>query len=919
MNTNLDKIALDLYGKIETRFSNIKMGDENAKVLSKKEDIPKARFFEFEYKENGVGLGTIAITLDEDDGVVIQISGDLANEKHHGAFKFIRSFRQFAKDRLLNFDVQNIGKSELDKRDYEFQAKRKEEPEMQQPMQQPVQQPKPKMAPKSSMMENKMYGTNRMSYQDLGDARLIVKHTQPVNPEIAAGRTMHIEGIWVETAEGERFKYPFKHLNGARALAEHLKAGGNPYDNIGKHISSLSEELAQLRKFKGYVGRNEALSEAMGDITSKVMERIEEIKKEVHSLQRPAYYAQFAESFTDREEQMIPEEIMSDWIDRLTIRTFNEELKTAFPYIFRLVDESEIPVKELNPEDLLNDAYNPNSVAANHARDIKAHHRAELKKKAEAGDERAKAMLKRAEENDEARRAEFDARMERESVELGEVFDSDKETGTTHKGGKVEKTKHGVKHTKTDYDDGGKDWEKKDPKSRYQHDAILDPEDQFESFVNSIFEDETEQEGEDTLFSPNKDTQQAAIAKFNEIMSTELKGGPEGINIIDSLKGVIDDPEFLEKMKDIDPDLDARAAIEAELISMSKDNEDVARILPQLSFKGGDQVGGETPPADAAAPTPGAGAPPAAPPADPNAPPPAPPMAESSKAKLIKAIHTAKNHGAKLDTKLDFGHKEMTLHDCMRECGMSPQDFGFDQGESHESGVDQILKSIAGFWNKEAKNFTIGGTRAKITVIKDFKNGEFKNASEEDLKHVIQLIDRADPSNSGHDELNHIKKLSGMHNQETDEGTEQDDFSSMFAQFKQQHPQADMTKLMQTVGGQNGMQAPQMPGTSGAGMPDMSKMMGGMKMPQGGGNSITVNGKPSTQAEFDAFTKQHNVTPGQMPGGQKLTPGQMPALPGGMKSPQLGGNPQDMVNNMMKGMHESTELTAMLKIAGLRK
>ena len=62
------------------------------------------------------------------------------------------------------------------------------------------------------------------------------------------------------------------------------------------------------------------------------------------------------------------------------------------------------------------EGYNPNSVAAQHARDLKAHQRAELKKKAETGDERAKAMLKRAEENDEARRADFDARMERESV-----------------------------------------------------------------------------------------------------------------------------------------------------------------------------------------------------------------------------------------------------------------------------------------------------------------------------------------------------------------------------------------------------------------------------------------------------------------------------------------------------------------------
>ena len=243
MDANLDKIALDLYGKIQTRFPNIKIGDENAAVLSKKEDIPHARFFEFEYEENGEPLGTVAVTLDAQDGIVMQISGDLADSGNSQAYKFIRSFRQFAKNRLLNFDIQNIGKSNLDKRDYQFQAKRKELPVMAQPQ----------------IMESKMYGTNRISYQDLGEARLVIKHNQAVDANVPAGRTMHIESIYVENAAGERFKYPYKHLNGARALAEHIKHGGNPYDAIGKHITSLSEELAQLRKFKGYVTRNETI------------------------------------------------------------------------------------------------------------------------------------------------------------------------------------------------------------------------------------------------------------------------------------------------------------------------------------------------------------------------------------------------------------------------------------------------------------------------------------------------------------------------------------------------------------------------------------------------------------------------------------------------------------------------------------
>ena len=168
MNTNLDIIAKELYGKIQTRFPDIQMGDENAKVLSKKEDIPKARFFEFEYEEGGEPLGTVAITLDADDGVVVQVSGEFVDGSNdvprHRAYKFIRSFRQFAKDRLLKFDIQNLGKSNLDKRDYHFQAKRKE-------------------LPMEPIMESKLYGTTKMSYQDLGEATLIIKHSQPINPE----------------------------------------------------------------------------------------------------------------------------------------------------------------------------------------------------------------------------------------------------------------------------------------------------------------------------------------------------------------------------------------------------------------------------------------------------------------------------------------------------------------------------------------------------------------------------------------------------------------------------------------------------------------------------------------------------------------------------------------------------------------
>ena len=95
---------------------------------------------------------------------------------------------------------------------------------------------------------------------------------------------------------------------------------------------------------------------------------------------------------------------------------------TMIHYHESLVNKLSAMYEEIKGESI-EEAYNPNNVSAQHARDMKAHHRAELKKKADAGDDRAKATLKRAEENDAGRRADFDARMERESIELNESAD----------------------------------------------------------------------------------------------------------------------------------------------------------------------------------------------------------------------------------------------------------------------------------------------------------------------------------------------------------------------------------------------------------------------------------------------------------------------------------------------------------------
>lgn len=94
-------------------------------------------------------------------------------------------------------------------------------------------------------------------------------------------------------------------------------------------------------------------------------------------------------------------------------------------------------------------------------------------------------------------------------------------------------------------------------------------------------------------------------------------------------------------------------------------------------------------------------------------------------------------------------------------------------------------------------------------------------------------------------------------------------------------------------------------------MPDMPQM------PQGGSNSssYTVNGKSVSKAEHDAFMAQH---PELGKAQQMLKQRQAPKVSWdpAVRQQQTGGNPR--VSNTDFNFEESTELTAMLKIAGLR-
>lgn len=135
-------------------------------------------------------------------------------------------------------------------------------------------------------------GTLKSSYQRIGDARIIIRHTEPVSEEKRGSRTRRIRAIFIENKAGERFAYPYAHLAGARAFARHVSNGGTNGDNVAVKLYSLSEDYTSLRRASQLLRRlPESASHGV-----QVREAMQEINKTLKTLHGPkGYHAMITE------------------------------------------------------------------------------------------------------------------------------------------------------------------------------------------------------------------------------------------------------------------------------------------------------------------------------------------------------------------------------------------------------------------------------------------------------------------------------------------------------------------------------------------------------------------------------------------------------------------------------------------------
>jgi len=328
---NTDNIATDLFYKIRSRFSGLKLGAATGEITILPEE---ARFFDFDYMEGETPIGHVSVSLAEKNSMKIYFSHGITEAMDAGQkdnwYGFLKELRIFAKRRLLSFDTRDIAKDNLDKRDYNFLSKNSMDNEI----------------GESVMKESSMYGTNKTSYQKLLDTRLIIKHNKTLqDDQVPGARSRNISALFVENQDGERFKYPFVHLAGARAMQRHVANGGLPYDEIGNSVVQMSEEIAQLKSFSNYVVRNDLMNSDTNGIVERSTSALTELRKKLNNISKQKHYAAYKENFQAQQAIAIPEDVVKEYTEKFTVRNFKDSIAETFPVIYRLM-QAEAPLAE---------------------------------------------------------------------------------------------------------------------------------------------------------------------------------------------------------------------------------------------------------------------------------------------------------------------------------------------------------------------------------------------------------------------------------------------------------------------------------------------------------------------------------------------------------------------------------------------
>jgi hypothetical protein len=152
------------------------------------------------------------------------------------------------------------------------------------------------MKDKEKLDENYHPMGKKASYNDsVPTVKILIQHTRQL--EEGEQRFRNVAKIFVENTNGERFLLPTNRPGLARVYARHIAEGGTPYDDKGKHITSLVEEY---QKMAGFVRatRNGQFNESALKLVNEGLKHYNDLRMTLQGMASHRGYNKYFESYT---------------------------------------------------------------------------------------------------------------------------------------------------------------------------------------------------------------------------------------------------------------------------------------------------------------------------------------------------------------------------------------------------------------------------------------------------------------------------------------------------------------------------------------------------------------------------------------------------------------------------------------------
>jgi hypothetical protein len=186
------------------------------------------------------------------------------------------------------------------------------------------------------------YGSRKVSYMgEQTQARLVIKHNRTLGEDDK--RYRYVESLFIETADQERFKLPFKSLSGGRAMLEHVRQGGRPYDVRGNHITEVVSEMAVLSRFNRAQHNRvfEGVTQELVESARQYYQNLQETIKHLGSTRGyQAYFESWAPDQVGEAESLV-ENLRNMFVEQ----TLDARIEAALPTLAKIQQQG-INMKE---------------------------------------------------------------------------------------------------------------------------------------------------------------------------------------------------------------------------------------------------------------------------------------------------------------------------------------------------------------------------------------------------------------------------------------------------------------------------------------------------------------------------------------------------------------------------------------------